>query len=95
MFSVKIITAYPEMFPGVLGYSIIGKALKEKKWVLETVNLHDFGCTLKAYKKEIAKGLNLYGEMHRFIPVFAGWKGAKITEIEVNHHPRIPNPNIC
>jgi len=43
MFSVKIITAYPEMFPGVLGYSIIGNALKEKKWFLEIINLHDFG----------------------------------------------------
>ena len=43
MFSVKILTAYPEMFPGVLGYSIMGKALKEKKWFLETINLHDFG----------------------------------------------------
>ena len=43
MFSVKIITAYPEMFPGVLGYSIIGNALREKKWFLEIVNLHDFG----------------------------------------------------
>ena len=43
MFSVKIITAYPEMFPGVLGYSIIGNALREKKWSLEIVNLHDFG----------------------------------------------------
>ena len=43
MFSVKIITAYPEMFPGVLGYSIIGNALKEKIWFLEIINLHDFG----------------------------------------------------
>ena len=43
MFLVKIITAYPEMFPGVLGHSIIGNALKEKKWFLETINLHDFG----------------------------------------------------
>ena len=43
MFSVKIITAYPEIFPGVLGHSIIGKALKEKKWFLETINLYDFG----------------------------------------------------
>ena len=43
MLNVKIITAYPEMFPGVLGYSIIGKALLEKKWKLEVVNLHDFG----------------------------------------------------
>ena len=43
MFSVKIITAYPEMFPGVLGHSVIGNALKKKKWFLETINLHDFG----------------------------------------------------
>ena len=43
MLSVKIITAFPEMFPGVLGYSVIGKALNEKKWFLETINLHDFG----------------------------------------------------
>mgnify|MGYP001240948665 CR=1 FL=1 len=43
MFSVKIITAYTEIFPGALGYSIIGKALKENKWKLETINLHDFG----------------------------------------------------
>ena len=43
MWNVQIVTAYPEMFPGVLGHSIIGKALKEKKWSLNTVNLHDFG----------------------------------------------------
>lgn len=43
MFSVKIITACPEMFPGVLGYSIVGNALKEKKWSLEIINLHNFG----------------------------------------------------
>ena len=43
MFSVKIITSYPEMFPGTLGYSVIGSALNEKKWFLETINLHDFG----------------------------------------------------
>ena len=43
MLSVKIITAFPEMFPGVLGYSVIGNALNEKKWFLETINLHNFG----------------------------------------------------
>jgi len=43
MFTIKIITAYPEMFPGVLGHSIVGNALKEKKWFLEIINLHDFG----------------------------------------------------
>jgi len=53
------------------------------------VHLHDYGCTLKAYKKDIIKDVKLYGEMHRFIPVYASWAGAKITEIEVRHHPRI------
>jgi glycosyltransferase involved in cell wall biosynthesis len=53
------------------------------------VQLNDYGCTLKAYKRGIVKNLNLYGEMHRFIPVFAAWLGAKIVEIPVNHRPRI------
>ena len=53
------------------------------------VSLHDFGCTLKAYKKGIIKNINLYGEMHRFIPVFAAWLGVKVAEIPVNHRPRL------
>jgi glycosyltransferase involved in cell wall biosynthesis len=52
------------------------------------VKLHDLGCSLKAYKSEILKQINLYGEMHRFIPVHVSWVGAKITEIPVDHHPR-------
>ena len=52
------------------------------------VKLKDYGCTLKAYRKEIVKNLNLYGEMHRFIPIFAVWKGARVTELAVKHHPR-------
>lgn len=52
------------------------------------IPLHDFGCTLKAYKKEFIEGIHLYGEMHRFVPVYASWQGAKVTEIPVNHHPR-------
>ena len=52
------------------------------------VHLHDYGCTLKAYKRETLEGFRLYGEMHRFIPVFAHSVGAKITEIPVRHHPR-------
>jgi glycosyltransferase involved in cell wall biosynthesis len=52
------------------------------------VKLHDFGCTLKTYKKEILNEINLYGEMHRFIPALASWRGAKITEMVVNHRPR-------
>lgn len=52
------------------------------------VHLHDYGCTLKAYRREVLSGFRLYGEMHRFIPVFASSVGARITEIPVNHHPR-------
>jgi len=52
------------------------------------VKLHDYGCTLKAYRREVITGFRLYGEMHRFIPVYANSFGARITEIKVNHHPR-------
>lgn len=52
------------------------------------VKLHDFGCTLKAYRTDILDQINLYGEMHRFIPALASWNGAKICEIVVNHRPR-------
>ncbi len=52
------------------------------------VNIHDFGCTLKAYRKDVVENINLYGEMHRFIPALAKWIGAEITEIKVKHHPR-------
>jgi glycosyltransferase involved in cell wall biosynthesis len=52
------------------------------------VHLHDYGCTLKAYRRDVLVGFRLYGEMHRFIPVYASSVGAKITEVPVNHHPR-------
>jgi glycosyltransferase involved in cell wall biosynthesis len=52
------------------------------------VELHDFGCSLKAYRAEIIKSVRLYGEMHRFLPIYARWHGAKITEVTVNHFPR-------
>jgi glycosyltransferase involved in cell wall biosynthesis len=52
------------------------------------VHLHDYGCTLKAYRREVITGFRLYGEMHRFIPAYAGQVGAKITEVAVHHHPR-------
>ena len=52
------------------------------------VHLHDYGCTLKAYRRAALEGFRLYGEMHRFIPVFAYSIGAKITELPVRHHPR-------
>lgn len=53
------------------------------------VNLHDYGCTLKAYRRSVIDGVRLYGEMHRFIPIYASWMGASIVEVPVNHHPRI------
>jgi glycosyltransferase involved in cell wall biosynthesis len=56
--------------------------------IISGVHLHDYGCSLKAYKKNIIKGVKLYGEMHRFIPIYASWFGARITEIPVTHHPR-------
>lgn len=52
------------------------------------VKIHDYGCTLKAYRKDVIKDVRFYGEMHRFMPALAFWHGAKITEIEVNHRPR-------
>lgn len=53
------------------------------------VKLHDYGCTLKAYRREVVQHTRLYGEMHRFIPALAKWSGARVTEMEVNHRPRI------
>lgn len=52
------------------------------------VKLHDFGCSLKAYRAEVIKGVRLYGEMHRFLPIYAKWHGARITELPVGHHAR-------
>lgn len=53
------------------------------------VQLHDYGCTLKAYRSKLIKSVRLYGEMHRFIPIFVSWHGGRITEIPVKHHPRV------
>ncbi len=53
------------------------------------VHLHDYGCTLKAYRREVITGFRLYGEMHRFIPAFANTYGARIVEMPVKHHPRM------
>jgi glycosyltransferase involved in cell wall biosynthesis len=52
------------------------------------VPLHDYGCSLKAYRRESLEDVRLYGEMHRFIPIYASWAGARVTEIPVEHHPR-------
>lgn len=52
------------------------------------VRLNDYGCTLKAYRREIAADIRLYGELHRFLPALAHWNGARVTELVVGHHPR-------
>ena len=52
------------------------------------VKLHDYGCSLKAYRREVIDDLNLYGELHRFLPALAFIEGARITEVQVTHHPR-------
>lgn len=56
---------------------------------LTDVHLHDYGCTLKAYRREVLEGIGLYGEMHRFVPALASRIGAKVAEIPVRHHPRL------
>jgi len=71
---------FNKRFPSALANKLIS-------W-LTKVKLHDYGCTLKAYRRDILKDVRLYGEMHRFIPAYASWVGARITELEVAHHPR-------
>lgn len=56
---------------------------------LTGVHIKDYGCTLKIFRKEIAADLNLHGELHRFIPVLAKLQGARITQVDVKHHPRL------
>ena len=67
--------------PSLLANAIISR--------LTGVHLHDYGCTLKAYRSEVLDGINLYGEMHRFVPALASQFGAKVTELPVNHFPRL------
>jgi glycosyltransferase involved in cell wall biosynthesis len=66
--------------PSILANRLISK--------VTGVHLHDYGCTLKAYRREVLGPVRLYGEMHRFIPVYAHWGGARITELPVNHRAR-------
>jgi glycosyltransferase involved in cell wall biosynthesis len=66
--------------PSILANKLISR--------ISGVPLHDYGCTLKAYTREVLEPIDLYGEMHRFIPVYAKWYGGKITELPVSYHPR-------
>jgi glycosyltransferase involved in cell wall biosynthesis len=72
--------AFTRNFPSMIANWVISK--------VTGVYLHDYGCTLKAYRRDVLEGFRLYGEMHRFIPVYASSVGAKITEVVVSHHPR-------
>ena len=67
--------------PSIIANSLISK--------VTGVNLHDYGCSLKAYRRDVIKNLKLYGEMHRFIPAVASWYGVRIAEVETTHHPRL------
>jgi glycosyltransferase involved in cell wall biosynthesis len=71
---------FKRKFPSAVANKLIS-------WLTQ-VRLHDYGCTLKAYRRDILRDVRLYGEMHRFIPAYASWVGARITELEVSHHPR-------
>lgn len=73
--------AISRKLPSMLANRLISRTTK--------VQLHDYGCTLKAIRSEIAKNMNLYGEMHRFIPAIAAEQGVRIAELPVNHRPRI------
>ncbi len=72
---------YTRILPSKIANILISK--------ISGIHLHDYGCTLKAYRKEILAEIKLYGEMHRFIPIYASWEGAKVTEVAVRHHSRI------
>ena len=72
--------AFTRNFPSMLANWIISR--------VTGVYLHDYGCTLKAYRRDVLEGFRLYGEMHRFIPVYASSVGARITEMPIRHHPR-------
>lgn len=73
----KLIT---RRLPSVMANALISR--------ITGVRLHDYGCTLKAYRREVLQGVRLYGEMHRFIPALASWVGGRLEEVVVRHHPR-------
>ena len=72
--------AFSRIFPSAIANKVIS--------LISGVHLHDYGCTLKAYRRNVIEDVRLYGEMHRFIPIYAVWHGASVAEIEVEHHPR-------
>lgn len=77
---------YPRFDP--IFKTIPSKIFNKMTCLLTGINLHDFNCGYKAYKRDVVKNIKLYGEMHRYIPALADWNGFKITEIKIKHHPR-------
>lgn len=71
---------FSRRFPSVIANRLISR--------VGGVHIHDYGCTLKAYRKSVIEHVHLYGEMHRFIPIYASWAGGRVTELVVNHRPR-------
>lgn len=72
---------FTRRLPSILANWVIGK--------VTGVKLHDYGCSLKAYRRDVIKNLKLYGEMHRFIPAVASWYGVRLAEVETTHYPRM------
>lgn len=86
------------------GYDVVSGWRRERKdpltkripslianWLISRISgvrLHDYGCSLKAYRRSVLEGVRLYGEMHRFVPIYARWQGARVAELPVTHHPR-------
>jgi glycosyltransferase involved in cell wall biosynthesis len=96
----RLVAKLEEGFDVVSGWRVDRKDASLKRsmpsklanWLISKISgvrLHDYGCSLKAYRKNAVKTVKLYGEMHRFIPIYASWQGGRITEIPVNHFPRI------
>ena len=74
--------------------SLVRRTLPSRmaNWLISRISgvrLHDYGCSLKAYRRDVLKDVKLYGEMHRFIPIYASWEGGRVTEVPVTHHPRL------
>lgn len=72
---------FTRRLPSILANWVIGR--------VTGVKLHDYGCSLKAYRRDVIKNLKLYGEMHRFIPAVASWYGVRMAEVETTHYPRM------
>jgi glycosyltransferase involved in cell wall biosynthesis len=77
---VKRKDPFHRRLPSVLANKLISR--------ISGVRLHDYGCSLKAYRKSVLRDVRLYGEMHRFVPIYASWQGARVAELAVNHYPR-------